>query len=558
MDSTIHQPATPDQFSSLYADLLDWTCDCTDRIVLNARFPLGRDGRGMRFWWRQLYGSDKQLDTHHLMRMAGRFSRRVRAYCKAHGIPLEDCLAGEKKWKIAQEHLSPQEVRRGLFLVLVSRAPAPVWEVKKSKQGGHIATLRQKKPWPYVKHYSFHIMDPDWGHLVIKMSGHPPFGAQIILNGHEYVACQARKQGIVFRKEGNCFVQAASATALGAVADALATESAIGLLRQVCERWIYTACLCFALDLDEQQRSGFRCQYFTYQGEYSRNYHFRSGQHMEQVVQGLIERTRGPLRLDQVKTVFGSKHRPSRRKLDQERYESVVETPEYDVTVFKVHYGNLTLKIYTKGERTIRIEVVVHDTKQLGSVKRLERFPRIIAKLRDILMRFTEVVRCMDASFVADDLLERLPEPSQVGNTKVGGMDINKPRMRRLMGAALALSSLPQGFTVSDVVAKVGQAAGPGAGAYGPRQAAYDLRKLRAKGLIERIGNSRRYAATWTGLRAMTALFVLRDKVIKPLLANAGQRKRGGRPAHTTTLDRCYETLQIGMQALFEQLGVAA
>jgi hypothetical protein len=41
-------------------------------------------------------------------------------------------------------------------------------------------------------------MDPDWGHVTIKMSGHPPFGAQIILNGHEYVACQARRARIAF------------------------------------------------------------------------------------------------------------------------------------------------------------------------------------------------------------------------------------------------------------------------------------------------------------------------------------------------------------------------
>jgi hypothetical protein len=38
-----------------------------------------------------------------------------------------------------------------------------------------------------VNHYSFHILDPDWGQVTIKMSGHPPFGAQVILNGHEYV-----------------------------------------------------------------------------------------------------------------------------------------------------------------------------------------------------------------------------------------------------------------------------------------------------------------------------------------------------------------------------------
>ncbi len=54
-----------------------------------------------------------------------------------------------------------------------------------------------------VNHYSFRILDPEWGHLTIIISGHPPFPAQMILNGHEYVDCQARKAGIRFTKEGN-------------------------------------------------------------------------------------------------------------------------------------------------------------------------------------------------------------------------------------------------------------------------------------------------------------------------------------------------------------------
>jgi len=40
--------------------------------------------------------------------------------------------------------------------------------------------------------------------VTIKMSGHPPFPAQVILNGHEHVAAQARGAGIGFAKEGNC------------------------------------------------------------------------------------------------------------------------------------------------------------------------------------------------------------------------------------------------------------------------------------------------------------------------------------------------------------------
>jgi hypothetical protein len=58
----------------------------------------------------------------------------------------------------------------------------------------------------YVNHYSFHIMDPAWGHVTIKMSGHPPFPAQVILNGHEYVAAAARAAGIGFAKEGTALL----------------------------------------------------------------------------------------------------------------------------------------------------------------------------------------------------------------------------------------------------------------------------------------------------------------------------------------------------------------
>jgi hypothetical protein len=38
-----------------------------------------------------------------------------------------------------------------------------------------------------------------------------------------------------------------------------------------------------------------------------------------------------------------------------------VEARSYDLTVFKVKWGNLTLKIYDKGERVLRIEVVADD-----------------------------------------------------------------------------------------------------------------------------------------------------------------------------------------------------
>src|SRR5437660_5895063 len=279
-----------DELTERYRDLLQGSYDCVDRIVLNAYNTLCYSAGGFRQWWRRLMeGSDEHLDNAHLMRMAGRFSRRVRGFAKAHNIPVIDCRRGERKHDIAEEFLATHTVKRGLFLVLVARAIAPVWDVRRSR-----GSLFLTKKTAFVNHYSFHIWDPEWGHITIKMAGHPPFGAQVMLHGHEYVACRARKTGIGFTKEGNCFTIISRPADLARVADTLSEPRTVGPLSQVCERWIY-ACLCLALNREEQQRSRFRYSYSVYQVEYSRNLIFHLGGQMEQVFQGMIDRTRARL-----------------------------------------------------------------------------------------------------------------------------------------------------------------------------------------------------------------------------------------------------------------------
>jgi len=164
---------------------------------------------------------------------------------QAHHIPVIDCRRGERKHDLAEDYLAEHAVGRGLFMILVGRAVAPVWDVQRSSGGG----IHLTKKLPYINHYSFHIMDAQWGHITIKMAGHPPFGTQIILNGHEYVACGATKRQLTFTKEDNCFTQIADAADLARIADTLSEARTVGRLVQVCERWIYSACLCFGLGI---------------------------------------------------------------------------------------------------------------------------------------------------------------------------------------------------------------------------------------------------------------------------------------------------------------------
>jgi hypothetical protein len=546
-----------DELSARLADLLDGTYDCVDRIVLNGYQSVCYSAGGFRLWWRSLMGdSEDQLDNAHLMRLAGRFSRRVRGFAKAHHIPVIDCRRGERKHDLAEDYLAEHAVGSGLFMILVGRAVAPVWDVQRSSGGG----IHLTKKLPYINHYSFHIMDPQWGHITIKMAGHPPFGAQIILNGHEYVACQAKKRHLTFTKEDNCFTQIADATNLARIADTLSDTRTVGRLVQVCERWIYSACLCFALSIEEQERTGFHYAYSVYQLEYSRNLLFHQGSQLERVFQRLIDRTRARLDVPHVKTLFGAKQRPRWHGTRQAspRFEVAVETLAYDLTVFKVHFGNLTLKAYTKGERVLRIEAVAHNTQQLRCGRVVARFPQLVSRLHNMLERFMTTLNCVDAAFISDATLDHLPLPSRLGKTRVGGVDLNNVRTRRALSAVLALAPAPAGFTTTHFRAKVQSMSGQSDADYSLRQAAYDLKKLRAKDLITKLGRSRRYQLSPPSMRAITALLVLREQVIAPLLAGVRTTARPSTPSTLTIIDQHYQQLCRDMQPLFHELGIAA
>ena len=483
-----------DELSNYYAELLEGTYDCVDRVVLNAYFPMGQTGGGLRTWWRQLHGSDANLNDDQLRDMAGTLSRRLRAYCAKHQVPLIEAEAGQRKHELAQEHLPKDPKLRGLFLVITGNAPAPVWEVKRNAQN-QIIEVQHRRKWPYVKHYYFHLLDPEWGHVTLRMCGYPPFGTQVILNGHEWVERQAQRQKVTVAKSGNCFVAGSDFAQVNRLAALLQRASAISKLEDVCERWIYSSALCFALTREEQQRSRFKYQYSVFQLELSRNLLFVRGGTMDEVYQKLIDRTRQPLELEQLKTIFGFRHRP-RQKLKRGRtgpeVAKEVQAHGYDLTVFKLRWGNLTLKIYDKGGRVLRVEVVVHNAKELRCGKVLQKLPLLLERMSGMLVRFLNTVQVAHVSFLDQGAFERWAQPSTRGTRRLAGIDLNKARNRHVVDAVVGLATQPAGFSLAELAEAVRARTGWGPKKYSARQAAYDLAKLRGKQLARRKDKSRR------------------------------------------------------------------
>jgi hypothetical protein len=542
-----------DPVSQYYSKFLRATYDCVDRVVFNARFLFGCSGGGFRAWWEQLHGTLDTLDNTHLIRMVARFSRRIYGWAKKHKVPVIHCVGKDRPGqRVAEECPLPTTPTPGVFAIVVKKAPFPIWHVKRyPNKGLHI--YRTERP-SWVNHYAFHIWDRDWGHLSIKMCGHPPFSCQIAVNGHEYVAIQAQKKGLEFRKEDNCFTECADAAALSLVADTLRSPDAIGRLQQACAYWLDKVCLCLALSKAEQEKSGFRYQYFTYQAEYSRNLLFEDGRVLDKMFQGLIDRTRAALDIRTIKTVFGRNARGGGQGTEP-GWEIVFERPSYDMTILKAHCGPLKLKLYSKGERVLRIEATVDNARTWKMRLALANFPAVVERLQGMLEKFLQALHCADAACVDDQTWEDMPVPSQVGKSRVAGVNLYKPRLRAVLQAVLALSVLPARWGGQAVAAKVREFLGWSEDQYSARQASYDLKKLRGKKLIAKDGG-RYYAASAEGLKTVAALAIVQDKILKPVLAKVIHDT--STPPTGGPLEAHYEAVQKEMRKLFEAAGLAA
>ena len=177
---------------------------------------------------------------------------------------------------------------------------------------------------------------------------------------------------------------------------------------------------------------------------------------MDRVFETMVDRTRSRLDVPSLRTLFGTKKRPRTNHRDlSPRLAAVIERPQYGLTIFKIHFGALTLKGYTKGEHVLRFEVVCHNTKALRVGRVLDRFPDIVAALGDMPERFCTTLDCVDVAFIPDGLLDQLPQPTILGRTRVGGIDLDKPRTRSVLAAAAALAAAPDGFAIADLAAKV-------------------------------------------------------------------------------------------------------
>jgi hypothetical protein len=89
-------------------------------------------------------------------------------------------------------------------------------------------------------------------------------------------------------------------------------------------------------------------------------------------------------------------------------------------------------------------------------------------------------------------------------------------------------------------------------------RAAYDLKKLRGKEIVRRIGQTRRYQSTSSGLPGDGCARGSKKQSDQALLAAAQDLRPSRGAQNPRPLDRNYEIIRTAMLVVFQEPGLAA
>src|SRR6266851_8707421 len=486
-------------FHKLFGSLLGLVYHCFDRMVIQGYLPLLTPPEHIVHFFRDVHGVSP-LTKDVLAKRTQEYQQWVEAFARNHRIPIEwpDAEALKTKKLKKEDYVRPygqrmaRQKRFGVYFIFKSLEQGPMFGIRVPKyptdDPAYRIVTRQRSPYT---HYYFYIRDEVLGPFVMCVGSFLPFQTTYYLNGHHIIAGDLQRRGVRFRTDDNAFLWTADLAALQAATDRLEPE----VIRQRLEYW--TLVLGPKFSKKDRAAVNLRRAYSLNQVEYCRNFVFRRHFPIHKIFERSCELGVFRLTADVITQIFGvRKHRRLRGKL-----HTMLEKLDHGHHVLRIYCKSLVARTYEKFGTFLRVEICVNRLKDLGLNKGLEQLPALREKLIAVTDRLAGVEADLLNVHVDFPLFERLAKPVAAGRTKMPGIKIHDTRMLRLMEVLLHGGSQLAGWRTAQLHAAVLEAFGITTVAYSFTQVRYDMRKLRAHGLLERQGRSYSYRLTTTGVK---------------------------------------------------------
>src|SRR3954449_3148567 len=509
------------------ADVLDahvvFEVESIDRVYLNVWQPRLAYGCGVQGFFvghrGYHYASTALMDP-----MTKAFVADIHGFVAARGLELISFAKGQRKDDLAQQFLAKFGQDEGVLFVGRAQEKAGVWHTQRRYNrvtGGSYAWLVRSTA--FINFFYFYCVDADFGPFFLKFSTYFPYTAKLCINGNEWAKRQAAKAGIGFTPLDNGFAACQDVPAVQAICDSLGPTQIDALLR----KWLRILPNPFT---DADETAGYRYELSVLQAEFSLTQMLDrpiSGRiFFEQVLHDNLDIGRP----EQVSLVFDRRIIRKGRHATPGRFRTRIIT-EGVVPSLHVDYKNSKIKQYHKEGRALRTETTINDTRDFRLSKRLTNLPALRQIGFSANRRLLGVQRLSHDPIHGARAFTALTAPIVTDTgTRIPGLRFGDPRAHALLQALLIHRLLPHGFTNRELRALIAPLLGTTIEHITAGKMTYDLRRLRAHGLIPRTPRPRRYQITDTGLGHALLFTHAHDHLLRTGLAEALRRVAGRGP----------------------------
>lgn len=533
-------------FHEHHKDNIRFSYRCFDRLLLNGLIqPFQQPERVIGFF--NSYREGQRVTRDQLRDIAGQFHNWVQNRSQKWGAPIVEAPQGRR------DDFADPYFRRAqgdqVVLILKAREPARILIANGNKTDGRWH-LQMAQRW--VIQYNFYIHDQRWGRLFVRLCPYFPFSARVCLNQHHWLALRMREEGIRFRQCSNAFLQCSDPQRLQQLADSLTTRD----LLTCGHKWL--ACLTPFFRERERKQAGCQHRLFFAQVEYCDNLIFRRRAALDQLGERLLDANRTIGQPTKITTIFG-------RKLNK-RYRGKLQTVIEDLAlpnpVIRSHYGHGFIKQYVRDHLNLRTEPATNNVLDYGVNKAVENLPQLRNRMASIVDNYLNVQQDILETFVDRGQLRQLAEPTRLPNgRRIPGLKLDHPRQLALMHALVRFAHIAGGstFTTRQIHPAATEALGTSAEHYRLSSLRYDLSKLRAKGLVEKLPHSRRYHLTPHGYSICLVFLKLFERIYAPLTAGLLQPIAADsrlQQHKRTQLDRLYQRIADDLDKLLSAVGL--
>jgi hypothetical protein len=410
--------------------------------------------------------------------------------------------------------------------------------------GGRPTNFWVKEDRRLVNHYYFYLRDREFGDGFIRINSYPPFQMRLWWNAHGYLAAYLRRHRIGFRTTDNCIVAVADPAALQRAADQVTPQ----LVEHLAVRWLNQV----PDPLTREERAaGYPLRFSIFQAEFSDNVIFHQTQVLNRVYEAMLRDHLHMGRPDLVKVIFD---RRIYRNTPSAFATRVLR--QGVVSCLKVFYKTSWLKQYNKGGRVLRTEACVNDPRDFMIKKSLVHLGYLGRVAYHAITRFQKAQAVALATALDRSTLERLVTPSTNGRQRVPGIRVGAPRAMRVL-AALGCAGLSfKAFSNAEFRKVLIEQVGAEPQEATPPRVGYELRKLRGKGLIRKVGGRNRYTLTDLGYRAALYLTKLHQRLLTPTLGSLDPMLRAALANSPHELDQALVRLDDDFTALAQVCGL--